>query len=212
MPNRKKRILITVVGLCALMAMVLGLFVSQHMQHNKDLSQFHGTLLEKPREVVAFELMGINKKPFNNEQLKGHWTLMFFGFTNCGSICPTTMAELSKMYRLLETKGVQRLPRVVMVSVDPDRDDLNQLARYVKAFNPHFYGIRGDDDALKAITHDIGIAYAKLTPNEASGSDHYDIEHTGTVVLFNPEGKLSAFFTMPHDANQLAEDYLLLAS
>lgn len=210
--SKKNRITVTIASLLAFVALVVGLFVSQHVHLAKklDKSQFDGTLLEEPRHINAFALTGSNKEPFTNTSLKGHWTLMFFGFTNCGSICPTTMGELAKMYRLLEEKGVHDLPQVVLISVDPERDTLEQLDRYTKAFNLHFYAARGDEDAIKAMTREMGIAYTKVT-KESEDPQHYDIEHTGTVMLFNPQGELSAFFTAPK-ASLLAKDYQMLVS
>jgi protein SCO1/2 len=214
MPNKNKRMMMTVVGLLGVIALVLGLFISQQLRLSKshDLSQIHGTLLDKPRDIHAFELMGIDNAPFNNASLQGHWTMVFFGFTNCGAICPTTMAELGKMYRLLEEEGAKTLPHVVMVSVDPERDSLDKLDHYVKAFDPHFYGARGEDNAVTLMTKEIGIAYTKIVRQGNEHSQTYDIDHTGTVILFNPRGELSAFFTMPHQASLLAKDYLLLIS
>ena len=210
--NKINRITITVVCSLGIVALMLGLFVAQHMNKNRDLSQFHGTVLDKPREVNAFVMTGIDHVLFTNAKLQGHWTMMFFGFTNCGSVCPTTMAELGKMYRILENNGTKTLPQVVMVSVDPERDTLDKLDHYVKAFDPHFYGARGDDHSVSVMTKQMGIAYTKIIPQGHEGLQHYDIEHTGTVILFNPRGELSAFFTMPHQASLMAKDYLLLVS
>lgn len=214
MSNQKNHIMITVACLLGIAALVLGLFVAQHINLNRsrELSEFHGTILDTPRAVNAFKLMGIDNVPFNNASLQGHWTIVFFGFTNCGSICPTTMAELGKMYRLLEEKGEKKLPQVVMVSVDPSRDNLKKLEHYVKAFDPHFYGARGDEDSVEEMSNEIGIAYTKIVRQGNEDSSNYDIEHTGTIILFNPKGELSAFFTMPHQAPLLAKDYLLLVS
>lgn len=211
MPN-KKRNAITVIGLLAFVSLFAGFFISQKVQNKRvDPQQFHGTFLDKPRKIQPFVLTGTDNVPFNNASLQGQWTMVFFGFTNCGSICPTTMAELGKMYHLLEKKGVKKLPRVVMVSVDPERDNLDKLSHYVKAFDPHFYGAQGDEDTINAMTKELGVAYAKINlPQE--NSQKYDIEHTGTVMLFNPKGELNAFFTTPHYASLLAKDYLLLAS
>ena len=211
---KNNRIMITVAGLLAIVALVLGVFISQFVNLNKgiDVAEFHGTLLDKPREVNSFLLMGTDNVSFNNASLQGHWTMVFFGFTNCGTICPTTMAELGKMYRLLEEKGVKTLPRVVMVSVDPERDSLDKLNHYVKAFNPQFYGARGEESSIKEMTQEVGIAYAKIALQGSQDAQNYDIEHTGTVILFNPKGELSAFFTMPHQAPMLAKDYMLLVS
>ena len=211
MSNRTNRTTITVAILLAVVAMVAGLFVSQHVQKKKvDASQLHGTVFDNPRKVSAFALTGIDHKPFSNASLNGSWTMIFFGFTNCGYLCPTTMAELGKMYRILEEKGIKTLPNVVMISVDPERDSLEKLSHYVKAFDSHFYGAKGREKAIQAMTHELGIAYLKVARKDNDEVDNYDIEHTGTIMLFNPKGELIAFFTTPHRADLLANDYLLL--
>lgn len=214
MPNKTKRLTLTIAGLLAIVALSAGLFVSQHMHTPKtlDVSQFHGTLLTEPRAVQAFSLTGIDHKPFDNARLRGSWTMVFFGFTHCGYMCPTTMAELGKTYRLLKDKGVKTLPHVVMISVDPERDNLKKLGEYVKAFDVNFYGARGDTAVINAMTHEMGIAYLKVARNDAIDPTNYDIEHTGSIVLFNPRGEIVAFFTSPHQAELLAKDYMLLVA
>lgn len=215
MTNQKKGIVYTVVGLLAIVALVVGVFVSQYVHFPKkvDPNQFQGTYLQQPRTVQAFDLKGIDHQSFTNESLKGEWTMIFFGFTNCGNICPTSMAELGKMYRLLEAKGVKKLPQVVMISIDPKRDNLKKLGQYVKAFDSHFYGARGNESAVKAMTRELGVVYSKVAFKEGDpASDHYDIQHSGAIMLFNPKGKLNAFFTMPHHAESLASDYMQLVS
>lgn len=214
MVDKTKRITLTIIILLAIMALSAGVFVSQHMHAKKkvDVSKLHGTLLDVPRPVQAFSLTGIDARLFNNDSLRGSWTMMFFGFTHCGSMCPTTMAELGKMYRLLKEKGVKTLPQVVMISVDPERDSQKKLGNYVKAFDPHFYGARGSETSIKAMTREMGIAYIKIAPEGTIDASNYDIEHTGTVMLFNPQGELAAFFTSPHQADLLAQDYMMLVN
>jgi len=212
MRQKKSGIRTTVLGLSVFTIALFGLFISQHQILNKkqDLSQFHGTLLEKPRNLSEFALLGSDNQPFNNSSLQGHWTLAFFGFTSCGSICPTIMAELSKMYNLLESKGQKSLPNIVMISLDPKRDTLDKLASYVKAFHPSFYGASGDELSVNKLTSELGIAYAKIAKKDIENSEGYDIEHTGTLILLNPKGEIAAFFTTPHNASLLAEDYMML--
>ncbi|MDX2346345.1 MAG: SCO family protein [Legionella sp.] len=171
---------------------------------------FHGTLLNAPRPMQDFSLMSTNGTPFSQNNLKNHWTMMFFGFTRCGFVCPTTMAELGKMYRLLENQHVSPLPQVLMVSIDPARDDITQLKRYVTAFHPKFQGAKGSEEMTRAMTHALGVAYAKIATNPNAPATEDDIEHTGAVMLFNPDGHLAAFFTTPHQAKYLADDYELL--
>lgn len=213
MSAKNNRIALTVVLLLAFAALVTGVFVSQHMNSGKkiDRSQFHGTLLEEPRDIASFELTGTDKRPFDNQSLKNNWTMVFFGFTSCGYLCPTTMAELAKTYRILEQDGVKPLPRIVMISIDPERDTLEKLKQYSTSFNPNFSGARGDEATVKNMTHEMGVAYIKVTTT-STDPENYDIQHSGAVMLFNPEGQLTAFFTTPHQADLLAKDYQLLVN
>ncbi|KTC82335.1 SCO1/SenC family transporter protein [Legionella cherrii] len=214
MSLKAKSVTFTVVVLLALAGLFSGIFVGQHFHFKKkiDVTTFHGTYLENPRPVNRFQLTGIDEKSFDNKSLKGKWTLMFFGFTNCGYVCPTTMAELTKMYHILEDKGVKNLPRIVMISIDPERDSPEKLRGYVTSFHPNFYGARGDEESIKSMTREMGIAYAKVVEKGVDDATNYDIQHSGALMLFNPQGELNAFFTTPHHADLLAKDYLLLVS
>ncbi len=210
--HAKNRLRLTLFVSFAIIFLFLGLFVAQHWHKARDLSAFHGTLLNQPRAIEPFSLTGINAQPFDNQSLQGHWTLAFFGFTSCHSICPTTMAELAKMMQLLEEKKAASLPEVVLISLDPKNDNSQQLKHYVHAFNPHFFAAYGEEASLKQMTRDLGIAYINVSQTEGKVSSQDAIEHTGTLLLFNPQGQLAAFFTMPHQAANLAQDYLLLVS
>jgi protein SCO1 len=212
MVNKKKALVILAALLLMLAGVLADIFYSKHQEAKKlaARAQFHGTLLDTPRPVKAFTLTGTDGTPFNQATLRDQWTMVFFGFTRCGFVCPTTMAELGKMYRLLEEKHVSPLPHVVMISIDPERDDLTQLRKYVTTFHPDFYGARGSEKMTKAMTKALGIAYAKVAVNPNAPAPGDDIEHTGALMLFNPTGKLAAFFTSPHQANALSDDYLWL--
>ncbi|MGC1182278.1 SCO family protein [Legionella sp.] len=211
---KSKGVTFTVVILLALGGLFSGIFVRNHLYFKKkiDVVNFHGTYLENPRTINQFNLIGIDQKTFDNARLQDQWTLVFFGFTNCGYLCPTTMAELGKMYRILESKEIKNLPHVVMISIDPDRDDQEKLGNYVTSFHPAFYGARGDETSIKAITRELGIAYAKVIYKDSNDLQHYDLQHSGALMLFNPHGELNAFFTTPHHADLLAKDYISLVS
>lgn len=187
-----------------IVAFILGMAVAlKHTHKSFDPNQLHCTLLNEPRAIQAFHLTGIDGHVFDQQNLKGHWSMLFFGFTHCGSICPTTMAELAKMYRLLAEQGVKPLPQIVMVTLDPAADHLSTLQHYVQAFHPSFYGARGTKIETQRLTKALGIAYTRIKTNRAADS----IEHTGTIILFNPEGKVAAFFTMPHQASLMVQDF-----
>lgn len=214
MTGNVKGVRLTVFIVLAIGALVTGVFVSQHMQSNKkiDIAQFHGTYLEHPRAINEFALTGMDEKPFNNMSLNGKWTVVFFGFTGCGYLCPTTMAELGKMYRILQEKHTKDLPHVVMISIDPQRDSFDKLSHYVTSFNPAFYGAGGTEKQIEAMTREMGVAYAKVANANSPDPQNYDIQHSGALMLFNPQGQLNAFFTTPHHAELLARDYILLVS
>ncbi|MGQ3888089.1 SCO family protein [Legionella sp. CNM-1927-20] len=198
----------------AFIALTMGITLSNSLYKEKkiDPEQFHGTLLQKPREIQQFSLTGVDNQSFNNKSLHGKWTMVFFGFTSCGYLCPTTMSELAKMYRILEQEHIKPLPQVVMISIDPNRDTLDKLRSYVTSFDSHFYGARGEESIVKRMTHEMGVAYSKVSLPNAKEPENYDMQHSGAVMLFNPKGELSAFFTTPHQAALLAKDYQLLVS
>lgn len=212
MATQKQGVRYTIAGLLAFVALISGIFVAQHMTRTPtiDPSKFHGTWLQSPRSIEAFALDSTEGKTFSNEDLKGQWTLMFFGFTSCGYLCPTTMAELGKTYRLLESKGVKPLPKVVMVSIDAERDNLDKMSSYVHAFDRHFHGARGEAPVVEKMAREMGIVYTRVAAPVTKEAMNYDIQHSGAIIVFNPKGELNAFFTTPHKAENLAADYRMI--
>lgn len=195
----KSQPLITLLLLCAL------IFTPLWANANPELSA--GTLLPQPRALNAFQLTGVDGKPFTNQNLKGHWSLLFFGFTNCGYVCPTTMVAVKKVYINLKNDK-QLLPQVYLISIDPVRDTPERIRTYVTRFNPDFKGATGDQKQLDDLTRDLGVLYLKVKPSNTSLKQaDYDIDHSGTLLLINPEGKLAAIFSMPHDPELITKDY-----
>lgn len=177
------------------------------LQHPAEKITIDGVVLPQTKEMGNFKLTDNHGKPFTNENLQGHWTMMFFGFTNCGMVCPTTMAALSDMYKTLQTElTAEQLPQVVMVSVDPDRDSVARMNEYVTAFNPIFVGARGEISETIQLENQLHIAAAKMETDD-KGKDHYTINHSAEILLFNPKGQLQAYLSYPHEAQQMAKDY-----
>ncbi len=166
--------------------------------------EIDGTVLPTPRVIHPFQLRDTQNKPFSNANLKGHWTLIFFGFTNCGYVCPTTFSELAKTYKTLQAQlPASLLPQVVMVSVDPDRDTINRLKDYVHAFNPAFIGLRGKIDATKNLADQMSAVFAKVNmPN-----NNYTVTHSAEIMLLDPNGNLRAFLSYPHTSDRMTHDY-----
>lgn len=162
------------------------------------------SLLGHARALPAFTLVDHNGNPFDNDRLTGKWTFIFFGYTHCPDICPTTLSTLAQVAQQLENDDVSKDTQFVFVSVDPDRDTPQTLAGYVVYFNPDFIGVTGDEQALAQLTSSLGILYAKV--EDPSNPENYLVDHSGSILLVGPGGELAAVFSAPHDPALLATD------
>ena len=170
-----------------------------------------GVMLSTPKELKPFTLYDAQGKNFTNAQLKGQYTLLYFGFTNCPALCPTSMAQLATAYRNLAKENVQPMPQVVFVSVDPERDTAAKVNKFATTFNKNFIGLRTDDmNTLQNMTKDMSVMFTKAAVGGSQDRDPhatYTIDHSGEIIVINPEGKLVALLTLPHDAKSVTEDY-----
>ncbi len=155
------------------------------------------------REVQPFELVDHNHAVFNNAGLQQRWSFLFFGYTYCPDVCPTTLSVLNSIAQRLQ--DVDEDIRFVMVTVDPQRDTPERLAEYVTYFNGDFLGVTGSDEALEKLTGQLGILYNRV--ESEAGSDDYLVDHTAAVFLFDPDGRYHAVFTPPLSAEKIAGDF-----
>ena len=151
-------------------------------------------LFDTPRGVGDFSLTDHRGLSFTRDDLRGRWTLIFFGFTHCPDICPTTMAELAELKsQLADTEASDA--RVVMVSVDPARDTPDRLAQYVPYFHPDFIGVTGEFADILSVAQRLNAPFRKVS--EPDGG--YQMEHSANVMLINPRGDYHGFFRAPLD-------------
>lgn len=149
-----------------------------------------------------FELVDHKGQVRHLDDYKGKVVVMFFGYTQCPDVCPTTMIEMQEVMKLLgnDAKRVQ----VLFVTVDPQRDTQEVLAQYVPAFDPSFVGLRPkDEQALKDVTTGFKVFYQKV-PGKSEGS--YTMDHTAGSYLFDPEGRLRLFVKHGQGGQTLADD------
>lgn len=161
-------------------------------------------VFDKPREVLPFELQNHHGDTVTREDLVGKWTMIFPGFTHCPDICPTTMATLSKAWEYLDEKPKADL-QVMMLSVDPNRDTPEQLALYVPYFNENFVGVTGNLGVIANLAAQLSIAFTPINP--ATAPDAYNVDHSGNIVLINPQGNYQGFFKPPFDPALLKLTY-----
>ena len=164
-------------------------------------------VLDQPRIFSDFELIDHRGETFNIARMQDVWTIVFFGFTHCPDICPTTLAVLNDMYSKMKDSEKEQL-QIVMISLDPERDTVEKLAEYVPYFNEDFIGVTGNKHLIRRLTAEINIAYNKV-PLE--GED-YTVDHSTQLVLINPKGHYHGFFRAPHSETMLRSTWRSISS
>lgn len=160
------------------------------------------TILPEPKALNSFSLKDQHGKLFDLERLRGKWSLLFFGFTNCPDICPTTLTTLNQIYKILG-KNSETLDnvQVVFISVDPGRDDLATLKKYVRYFNKDFLGVTGNKKQLSLLAKQLGVYYEVL---DQYGKKNYVVNHTAAIFVINKEAGYFGLMTPPLDADKMA--------
>lgn len=196
----------------ATLGVYYGIIKPQLAAHESKDKQVDGTYLETAQDIPTFSLMDNHGNTFTRDNLKGHWTMMFFGFTSCGMICPTTMAALNSTYKSLQKElPNNQLPQVVFISVDPDRDTVKKINDYVLSFNSNFVGARTDIKRIAELEKNLHIVVTKIEVDN-KGNNHYTIHHSAEILVINPQGKLQATLSYPHEPRQMVKDYKLILS
>lgn len=154
------------------------------------------TVLPEPMTLPEFRLVDQDGTAFGSEQMRGQWSLVFFGFANCGHVCPVTLRTLTEA-----VSGMEGAPRIIFLSVDPGRDTPEVLARYVGGFGGDIVGISGDDSDIRRLATALGVAYT-VRP----GPGPYVVEHSPAVFVLDPQGRYTAVITSTDDAGLIAED------
>ena len=195
--QQKNRIRITIAFLFGFIVLVVYGFswrISQPViMSNEDLRINGAIVFDKPRIFSDFELVDHRGEAFNLARMKDIWTIVFFGFSHCPDICPTTLAMLNDTYSKLKDSEKQRL-QVVMISLDPQRDTVEKLAEYVPYFNQQFTGVTGNQRAIRLLAAELNVAH---NPVPLDGDD-YTIDHSTHLILINPMGHYHGFFKAPH--------------
>lgn len=171
-------------------------------------SPYHSVDISSVEWGREFQLTDHNGRPRSLADFQGKVVMMFFGFTNCPDVCPATMADMAHVVRKLGGAGerVQGL----LVTVDPARDTPEGLARYVTAFHPSFLGLRGDERATQELAKEFKAFYAARAPEHGQGHDHYMVDHTRAIYVFDRSGKLRLLMNSGRTVDHMAADVALL--
>jgi protein SCO1 len=147
-----------------------------------------------------FKLIDQDGKPISDQDFKGRPLLVFFGYTHCPDICPTTLFELSEVLRVLGKDADQI--NALFITVDPERDTAPVMKEYLSSFDPHLRGATGDQKAIDAVEKDYRV-YAKKVPTK---DGDYSMDHTALVYLMDKQGRFVAPFKLDRKPEQAAAD------
>ena len=160
-----------------------------------------GVLRPAPTPIEPFRLIDHNGAVLNRSQLVGKWTLLFFGYTYCPDVCPTTLSVIASAYRQLQDRADgDSNTQVWFVSVDPDRDTTERLAGYVTYFDDDFIAATGAVAAIDGFAKQFGAGYIM---EEETSPGEYLVSHTSAIFVVDPNGRLVASFSQPHDSETI---------
>jgi protein SCO1/2 len=190
----RARLLLAAAALCAALG---GYWLAQQLDRASPRLA-SGTWLPRPKPVGDFRLTDTTGRAFTRDDLAGGPTLVFFGFTHCPDVCPTTLMKLAQVRQRAALEGL----RVLFVSIDPQRDSAPVLGTYVHAFDPAFLGLTGEPASILALAADFGVAVNRVP---LPGGD-YTMDHSAVVFLLDARARIAAIFTPPFDVPALAAD------
>jgi protein SCO1/2 len=163
------------------------------------------TLLPHPKPLQDFTLTDQDRRPLGRDAFIGHWTFLSFGYTHCPDICPTLLANYAALEQELAKSGAEQQPDFLFVSVDPERDTPERIGEYVRYFNPRIRGATAGHDVLQSLASQLGILYQRSDSQETAMG--YLVDHSASILLLDPEARLTAIFSLPHDPKAMAEDF-----
>jgi protein SCO1/2 len=188
----------TVFVLVAIVAVVLGLTVNRVLSGKGQgdqtaLIDAGVILLPQSRNVPDLKMVDQDGQPVSLGSLKDKWTLLFFGYTFCPDICPTTLAQLRQIKSELPPEAVDKL-QIVLVSVDPHRDTPKQLKQYLGYFDPQFVGLTPTSvEELQKVANAVSIPFI---PADTS-KPNYTVDHSGNLAVIGPDGTQRGFIRAP---------------
>ncbi len=204
----------TVYVLIAALAAGLGLWAAQRLFNQPPAATgpaLQTVRLFKPeRELPAFSLRQSDGTPLVPGELKGHWTLVFLGFTHCPDVCPTTLAQLSQAQKQWQALPETLRPRVLFVSVDPERDTPDAIGEYAHGFHRDTLAATAQVPALEQFTRSLSLVFAKVPGGADAPSDQYTMDHSMTLAVLDPQARMAGIVQPPLEPNAIASDLALL--
>jgi protein SCO1/2 len=194
----------TIVAVVALAAAVAGMYIARQLSRPPLPALASGTVFPEPMPLSGFELVDVNGAAVTPETLRGHPTLVFFGFTHCPDVCPTTLALLVNVQKQVSIPGLE----VALITVDPERDTPEQMGKYIAAFGGDIIGLTGNPPEIVKAQKSFGVAASR---SELPGGS-YTMDHSSTVFVLDSQARRVAVFTPPLRADAMVRDIKELAA
>jgi protein SCO1/2 len=199
--------------LIAALAAGLGLFAGQRWfaTHAPAAPALQAVkLFDHPRELPPFSLQQSDHTQLVPGELKGHWTLVFLGFTHCPDVCPTTLAQLAQAQKQWTSLPDPTRPRVLFVSVDPERDSPDAIGEYAHGFDRDTLAATTDVPALEAFARSLSMVFAKVPAPAGAPADQYSIDHSASIAVLDPQARMAGVIMPPLDPHAIATDMAAL--
>ncbi len=200
--NKGRILILSLIGI--VFAVLIGLLAGNYLNTDNDAAQAIREagiiVLPTSRELPALQLTRTDGALQDTQKLTGQWSLVFFGYTFCPDICPTTLAELRQLKKLLPEDAKNNL-QILMVSVDPFRDSTEQLKLYLQYFDPEFVGLTGELTDIQTLSNALSIPFI---PGDTS-KPRYTVDHSGNLAIISPDGRQHGFLRAPLDIAKIAE-------
>ena len=193
-------------GLFAIVAFVLGLVAARWLLAPHTVPApvtDNATILQPPRVIEKLDLLDADGRPFTAASLRDRWTVVFFGFTHCPDVCPTTLTVMSQMKKQLADLPATQQPNVMLFTVDPERDTPERLREYVRFFDPSFGAATGTAEGVQQAAAAFAVPFAKVTLPQGG----YTMDHGAGVFFVGPDGAVHAYSSPPLRAESLARDF-----
>ena len=156
-------------------------------------------------EIDNFELIDQNNEVFNKKSLEGGWTVLFFGYTNCPDVCPTTIYKLAEIKNGIKEDLPSANFNTVLVTLDPDRDSSERLDEYIGYFDETMLGVTGTYENIQSFTSSLSVFYQRINKEEG-----YDFNHTASIFVFDKDGSLFATMSPANTVGELESDFFTI--
>jgi len=207
----RKNILLIVIFIFTVLALFINKLTTPRVLSSNELLINGLFLYEKPKEISDFSFYTANGVEFKKADLKGKWTLMYFGFTRCPDECPTTMYQMSKLVKVLREKSFPLEDKQwVLVSIDPERDSPDDIDKYAKGFDKDFVGVVNSRPMLLSLATQLSVNNIMPSGNQMDHS-HLD-NHVNNIILLNPNGEFAGIFRPPFEISTLSLTYQSVTS